>query len=147
MTPYSRLFGSFFFLGCIFLLQGGLSGLFAGEGRGEAVPAVTQSNFASEVLESPKTVLVDFWATWCGPCRIYGPIVGQVAQDYKGRLKVVKVNVDDNPVLSKSLGVHLIPTCFLFQKGKSVRRWVGVVSESDLKYGIDRALKAQEADR
>ncbi len=107
------------------------------------VRVVTDSSFESYVLKSMKPVLVDFWATWCGPCRKYGPIVDQVASEYTGRLRVARVDVDQNPNLSRSYGIQYIPTSFLILKGKVVRRWVGVVPESELKKGIEAELKKE----
>lgn len=97
--------------------------------------------FSKEVVKSGKPVLVDFWATWCGPCRMFGPIVDQVAEDYKGRLKVCRVDVDQNPGLSQTFQVRAIPTSILFKNGKVVKMWVGLVSGEDLKVEIDKVLK------
>jgi thioredoxin 1 len=104
------------------------------------VLAVTDSSFQKEVLGSDMPVLVDFWATWCGPCRMYGPVVDQVARDYKGRLKVVRIDVDQNPGLSRAFKINAIPNSILFQKGNAVMNWVGLVSEDDLKSGIEKVL-------
>ncbi len=104
------------------------------------VLAVTDGTFQQEVVNSDKPVLVDFWATWCGPCRMYGPIVDQVAKDYKGRLKVVRVDVDHNPSLSKFFQITAIPNSLLIQKGKVLQNWVGLVSENDLKVVLDKVL-------
>ncbi len=106
------------------------------------VPAVTEGSFQKEVVESDKPVLVDFWATWCGPCRMYGPIVDKVAEEYKGRLKVVRIDVDQNPNLSRNYQIQAIPASFIMQKGKVVKNWVGLVSEEDLKQQIDQVLAA-----
>ena len=73
------------------------------------VPAVTDGSFQKEVIESDEPVLVDFWATWCGPCRMYGPLVDKVAEEYKGRLKVVRVDVDQNPTLSRNYRILFEP--------------------------------------
>jgi thioredoxin 1 len=104
------------------------------------VLAVTDSSFQKEVLSSDIPVLVDFWATWCGPCRMYGPVVDQVARDYKGRLKVVRIDVDQNPGLSRAFKINAIPNSILFQKGNAVMNWVGLVSEDDLKSGIEKVV-------
>ncbi len=104
------------------------------------VTVVTDASFQKEVLGSDLPVLVDFWATWCGPCRMYGPIVDQVASDYKGRLKVVRIDVDQNPGLSRAFQISAIPNSILFQKGSAVMHWVGLVSEDDLKSGIEKVV-------
>ena len=96
---------------------------------GNAV-AVTEESFTKEVLESPVPVLVDFWAVWCGPCRAIAPIVEQIAEDHSGRLKVVKLDVDENGETSIRYGVMNIPTLLLFKGGKVVERWVGVQPKS-----------------
>ena len=96
---------------------------------GNAV-AVTEESFTKEVLESPVPVLVDFWAVWCGPCRAIAPIVEQIAEEYSGRVKVVKLDVDENGETSIRYGVMNIPTLLLFKGGKAVERWVGVQPKS-----------------
>ena len=104
------------------------------------VPAVTDATFQKEVLEADKPVLVDFWATWCGPCRMYGPIVDKMAEEYKGRLKVVRVDVDQNPTLSRNYRIQAIPASFIMEKGNVVKSWVGLISEDDLKQQIEQVL-------
>ena len=92
---------------------------------GNAV-AVTEESFEKEVLQSEVPVLVDFWAAWCGPCRAIAPIVEQIATEYSGRLKVVKLDVDDSGETSIRYGVMNIPTLLLFKGGSVVERWIGV---------------------
>ena len=92
-----------------------ISGACSHKGSEADVLVVTDSSFQKEVLGSDIPVLVDFWATWCGPCRMYGPVVDQVASDYKGRLKVVRVDVDQNPGLSRAFKINAIPNSILFQ--------------------------------
>ena len=87
--------------------------------------AVTDDTFENEVLQAAEPTLVDFGAEWCGPCKMIGPIVEEVAQEYKGRLRVVKVNVDENPATPQSLGIMGIPTLILFKGGAEVSRIVG----------------------
>lgn len=91
---------------------------------GNAV-AVTEQNFDTEVLQSKLPVLVDFWAAWCGPCRAIAPAIEEIAGEYTGRLKVVKVDVDENPDISGKLGIQGIPTVMLFKDGQVVERLVG----------------------
>ncbi len=87
---------------------------------------ITKNNFQSEVLDSTTPVLVDFWASWCGPCRMLTPVVDQIAQENAGALKVAKVNVDDEPQLAAQFGVMSIPTLVLFRDGRPVSKSVGV---------------------
>ena len=87
---------------------------------------ITKNNFQSEVLDSLTPVLVDFWASWCGPCRMLTPVVDQIAQEQAGALKVAKVNVDDEPQLAAQFGVMSIPTLVLFRDGRPVSKSVGV---------------------
>lgn len=88
---------------------------------------VTDSTFAQEVLQSSQPVLVDFWAAWCGPCRAVAPVVEEIAGDYEGRLKVMKLDVDDNPQTAVAYGVQSIPTLLVFKDGKPAERIVGAV--------------------
>ena len=89
-----------------------------------AVITITKENFAQEVLQSEKPVLLDFWASWCGPCRMLSPIVDEVAEE-RGDVKVGKVNVDEQPELAAEFGVMSIPTLLVFEQGKLVRQAVG----------------------
>ena len=89
-----------------------------------AVITITKENFAQEVLQSAKPVLLDFWASWCGPCRMLSPIVDEVAEE-RGDVKVGKVNVDEQPELAGQFGVMSIPTLLVFEQGKLVRQAVG----------------------
>jgi len=94
--------------------------------------AVTDESFEQEVLKSPVPVLVDFWAAWCGPCRMIAPTVDQLAVEYAGKLKVVKVDVDANPDVSGRLGVLSIPTLMVFKDGQMVERVLGAVPKAAL---------------
>lgn len=94
-----------------------------------AVVTITKDNFAQEVLHSEKPVLLDFWATWCGPCRMLSPIVDEVAEEH-GDIKVGKVNVDEQPELAAEFGVMSIPTLLVFKDGKLVNQSVGARPKS-----------------
>jgi thioredoxin 1 len=87
--------------------------------------SVTDSDFTKEVIESTIPVVVDFWATWCGPCQAMGPVVDAVAGEYAGKIKVLKMNVDENPSTPMKYGVRGIPTLILFNKGEVVDRLIG----------------------
>ncbi len=93
---------------------------------------ITDQNFDAEVLKATEPVLVDFWAVWCGPCRIQGPIVEEVATAMTGKAKVGKVNVDENPQKAQQFGIMSIPTIILFKDGKAVKQFVGVQSKETL---------------
>lgn len=88
---------------------------------------VTDNTFEHEVLQSTQPVLVDFWAVWCGPCRAVAPIVEEIASEYEGRLKVMKLDVDDNPRTASAYGVQSIPTLLVFKDGKPAERIIGAV--------------------
>jgi thioredoxin 1 len=104
-----------------------------------AVQEINDTNFNSEVLESDKVVLVDFWAPWCGPCRQIAPVVEQLAGEYAGSAKVVKVNVDDARESAQSYGVNSIPTLMVFKGGEVVDRFVGVQPKTRLQQALDAA--------
>jgi thioredoxin 1 len=99
--------------------------------------AVTDGDFKKEVLEASVPVLVDFWATWCGPCQVMGPVVDTVAGENEGKVKVLKINVDENPMTPAQYGVRGIPTLILFNKGEIVDRIVG----AQPKGSVDSLLK------
>ena len=101
---------------------------------------ITDANFKNEVLDSPVPVVVDFWAPWCGPCRMLGPIVEELAGEYKGRVKIAKLNTDENPAVSEALGISAIPTMMFFKGGALVDRTTGVMPKSALKSRIDGIL-------
>ncbi len=102
----------------------------------------TDSNFQTDVLKSDSPVVVDFWAPWCTPCKIVGPAIEQLALDYKGKVKVGKMNVDDNPNTAGTYGVMSIPTVMVFKNGQPVKATVGAQSKDAYKKMIDEALAA-----
>ncbi len=106
----------------------------------DAVLTLTDANFDRDVLQSDVPVLVDFWATWCAPCKAIAPLIDAVAADYVGKVKVGKVNVDDNPATPGKYGVRGIPTIILFKGGKVVDQVVGAVPKSQLDALIAKAL-------
>lgn len=107
---------------------------------GDKVKVFTQGNWDEEVLRAGTPVLVDFWAVWCGPCRMIAPIVEELAAEYDGQVKVGKLNVDENPELAGRYGVMSIPTLLVFKGGEPVERIVGFMPKRDLKQRLDRAL-------
>lgn len=106
----------------------------------DKVLAFTDDNFEAEVLKSSLPVLVDFWATWCAPCKAIAPVIDTVADEYAGRLKVGKVNVDDSPATPGKFGIRGIPTIILFKDGKPVDQVVGAVPKAQLDALIKKAL-------
>ena len=103
----------------------------------EHIHYVTDDNFAAEVLQSTQPVLVDYWAEWCGPCKMIAPILDEVAKDYAGRLKVAKLNIDDNQTTPANYGVRGIPTLMLFKNGNIEATKVGALSKSQLTAFLD----------
>lgn len=106
----------------------------------DKVSEVTDQTFDSEVIQSPLPVLVDFWAVWCGPCRALAPTVDAIAEKYQGKVKVVKLNVDDNPRTASHYKIKGIPTLLLFVGGQVVEQVVGVASKEKISELIDTRL-------
>lgn len=107
---------------------------------GADVMNVGDADFQKEVLQSDTPVLVDFWATWCAPCRAIAPALEELATQYKGQVKVVKVNIDENQDTPQQLGVRSIPTLFLFKGGRVVDQIVGAVPKTRLEDAIKKAI-------
>ncbi|MEE9542659.1 MAG: thioredoxin [Thermodesulfobacteriota bacterium] len=102
---------------------------------------VSDDNFEDEILKSDVPALIDFWATWCAPCKAIAPIVEEMAAKYDGKLKVAKMNVDDNQLTPVKYGVRSIPTLILFKNGEVADQVIGAVSKSHIEDFIDRALE------
>lgn len=105
---------------------------------GKAVE-ITDANF-EEIINTDQPVLVDFWAEWCGPCKMIGPVVEELAGDYSGKAVIAKLNVDENPIVSAKFGIRSIPTLLVLKKGEIVDKQVGVVPKSVLAQKIDAQL-------
>lgn len=105
-----------------------------------AANAVTDATFKQEVLESEVPVLVDFWAPWCGPCRMVAPVVEEISEQYDGKVKVVKVNTDDNPSVASQYGIRSIPTLMIFKGGQRVDMVVGAVPKTTLANTLEKHL-------
>jgi thioredoxin 1 len=101
-----------------------------------ALVHLTDDNFKSEVMDSELPVLVDFWAPWCGPCKMIGPVVEELAKEFDKKLKVGKINIDDNPKAATQHGIMSIPTLMFFKNGKIMEQVVGALSRQELKKKI-----------
>jgi len=102
------------------------------------ISALTSDNFDKEVLQATTPVLVDFWAEWCGPCKMIAPLLDELADEYQGKVKIGKVNIDDQQALATKYGIRAIPTLLLINKGQVAEQMVGAKSKRDLKASLDR---------
>jgi len=109
-------------------------------GKNMGVCIVTDQNFEKEVLQSPIPVLVDFWAIWCGPCRVIAPIVEELAEELEGKIKVCKLNVDENPVTPAKYGIRAIPTLIIFKNGEPAEVIVGAVSKATILNALNKVI-------
>ncbi len=113
----------------------------AGQAAGQGEPLViTEATFEDQVLRSPLPVLIDFWAPWCGPCRMVAPTVEKLAGEMDGRLRVTKVNTDENPGLMNRFGIQGIPTMMIFKDGQQVDRWTGALPEGAIRQHLKQKL-------
>lgn len=106
----------------------------------EDVVVLTDANFDAEVLKSNVPVLVDFWAAWCGPCKQLAPVIDELAKEYKGKVKIGKLDTEENTSTPAKFGITAIPTIIVFKNGQSVNKMVGVKSRKDLKAAVDAQL-------
>lgn len=106
----------------------------------EAIMELSDASFDNEVIKSDLPVLVDFWAPWCGPCRAVAPIVEEISSAYEGKIKVGKVNVDENPSITMKFGIRSIPTLLVFKGGEAVEQIIGAVPKGEIEKALDKAL-------
>lgn len=112
----------------------------------KTIITLSDTNFKTEVLDSQTPVLVDFWATWCGPCRAVAPTLERLAEEFEGRAKVVKLDVDNNPVTASTYQISSIPTLLFFKDGQIIDRVVGVVSKNMLSEKLDAILQTKKVN-
>jgi thioredoxin 1 len=108
----------------------------------DLIQQVSDASFEQKVLQSELPVLVDFWAEWCGPCKMIAPILDEVAQAYQGKLQIVKVNVDENRIVPSKFGIRGIPTLMFFQNGELIATKVGALSKAQLTAFVDQQMAA-----
>ena len=106
----------------------------------ENVKEFTDTNFGDSVIESSVPVLVDFWAEWCGPCKMIAPVLEEIADDYAGKLKIAKLNIDENEATAPKFGIRSIPTLILFKNGNAEATKIGAMSKSELAAFIEQAI-------
>ena len=105
-----------------------------------SVKSIKENEFESEVIGSDKPVLIDFWAEWCGPCKEIAPILDEIANEMKDKIKVVKINIDENPNIPNKYGVQSIPTMIIFKKGAPISTKIGAAIRSELKTWIETSI-------
>jgi len=106
----------------------------------EAIVVVSDSNFESEVVNSDVPVLIDFWAPWCGPCRAIAPIVEEISSTYEGKIKVGKMNVDENQATTMKFGIRSIPTLIMFKGGEAIDQIIGAVPKGEIERVVEKSL-------
>ena len=106
----------------------------------ESILELSDASFESDVINSEVPVLVDFWAPWCGPCRAVAPIVEEISEAYDGKIKVGKINVDENPSTTMKFGIRSIPTLLVFKGGEAVEQIIGAVPKGEIEKAVDKAL-------
>jgi thioredoxin 1 len=106
----------------------------------EKITHISDSTFEQEVLQNDQPVLVDYWAEWCGPCKMIAPILNEIADEYEGKLKITKLNIDDNPATPPKFGIRGIPTLMIFKDGDVAATKVGALSKSQLAAFIDQSI-------
>jgi len=106
----------------------------------EAIVELNDASFDTEVINSEKPVLVDFWAPWCGPCKALGPVIEEISNDFVDRVKVGKVNVDENPEISMKFGIRSIPTLIVFKNGEVQDQIIGAVPKSEIEKALEKVV-------
>ena len=106
----------------------------------EAIVEISDSNFESEVVNSDVPVLIDFWAPWCGPCRAIAPLVEEISSSYAGKIKVGKMNVDDNQSTTMKFGIRSIPTLIMFKGGEAIDQIIGAVPKAEIERVVEKSL-------